>query len=79
MSIAYEVTNVTCVVLGVVGCIILSDTDGGGGFGGDSSSGGDSSGGSSYVLLALFYLLVWLLRAHDGQCSLLSFLPFVSY
>jgi len=38
------------VVLGIVGSIILSVTDGGGGFGGNSRSGVDSSGGSSYVL-----------------------------
>jgi hypothetical protein len=69
----------SCVVLGVVGSIILSVTDGGGGgFGGDSSC-GSSNGGCSYVLLPLLYLLVCSLLAHDGHCNLLNVLPSVSY
>ena len=47
--------SVSCVVLvlGAVGSIILSVTDGGGGFGGDCSCGCGTSCGSSYVLLPL--------------------------
>jgi hypothetical protein len=56
MRFACWVTKATYMVLGVVGSIILSVTDGGGGFGGDSSCGAGSSGGSSYVLLPLLIL-----------------------
>jgi hypothetical protein len=81
MCIACWVTKATCVVLGVVGSIIqvLSVTDGCGGFGGDSSCDGGNSGGRSCVLILFLCLLVCLVRAHDGHCSLLKLLLFVSY
>ena len=64
---------VLCVILGAVGSITLSVTDGGCGFVGNSSCGG----GSSYVLLTPFYLLVCSLRAREEDSCLLIFLPFV--
>ena len=70
--------SVSFVVLGVVGSKILYVTDSDTGFDGDSSCGGGSSVASNYVLL-VFYLLVCSMRAHDGNCSLLNFLPFTYY